>query len=280
MILATTVVRGAEKDTSHGGLYLIDPSSGSSTQIIDWADKDFDFKGRGGDRGLRGVVHHDGAIYAAAADRILKIVDGSIIETITHPLMGLLHDMTITSTGLAVVSTRVDCILHYDWNDGFNAVLYLNPDGKVENVDPSATLPEDNVWHLNSVGFHGGIYFSGLRTTRIYCSRENGFGFISPLPRGTHNTRLTRHGLVYCDTNNETLFVFGKSYSLPRSILPYSSSIAKSRFIRGIVIDDDIIYVGSSPSQIIPFYANKGRWGTPIVLSDDFHNSIQSLFQA
>src|SRR2546430_17051278 len=69
-VIATSVVRSAHQGESHGGVYLIDLNSGQYDQVIDWNDDSINWEGRGGDRGLRGIVLHNNQVFLAARDEI------------------------------------------------------------------------------------------------------------------------------------------------------------------------------------------------------------------
>ena len=69
-VVCSSVVRSVHQGESHGGLYLVDLERGDTTQVLDWSESDIDWKGRGGDRGLRGIAFHDDLIYLAASDEI------------------------------------------------------------------------------------------------------------------------------------------------------------------------------------------------------------------
>ena len=69
-LIATSVVRGAQKGQSHGGVYTIDFKSQAVEQHIDWNTSEIDFAGRGWDRGLRGIEFTDDLVWIAASDEL------------------------------------------------------------------------------------------------------------------------------------------------------------------------------------------------------------------
>ena len=74
-------MRGSHQGESHGGVYLIDIEQQSVRQTIDWNTVDIDWRGRGWDRGLRGIAFDDDRVYIAASDELFaytpdfKLVD-------------------------------------------------------------------------------------------------------------------------------------------------------------------------------------------------------------
>ena len=73
-LVATSVVRGSRQGDSHGGVYVIDPESHLVGQPIDWNTVDIDWRGRGWDRGLRGIAFDGDIVYIAASDECIRLV--------------------------------------------------------------------------------------------------------------------------------------------------------------------------------------------------------------
>ncbi|GAG21460.1 unnamed protein product [marine sediment metagenome] len=55
-VVATSVIRATQMGDTHGGMYLVDLEAGEFEKTIDWHKEDIDWRGRGGERGLRGLV--------------------------------------------------------------------------------------------------------------------------------------------------------------------------------------------------------------------------------
>lgn len=247
----TTVVRNAPRGKVHGGLYK------DSELVLSWNDADFDFEGRGGDRGLRGLVTYENRLYVAAADRILILENHKIIDTIRHPCLRLLHEMCRTETGFWVVSTGYDAVLHYDFEKGFTEGLHFG-DQVVSTLSP----PKGNRWHLNSVStFRNKLLISGLRTHNF--------------PTGTHSTRMDEHGFIFCDTDRNCLNVYGTEYAA--HFTPQCGYGARSGFLRGLARNNDVLYVGTSPAAVQEFNLTTREWGQKTVLSNDFRVAVQSI---
>ena len=69
-LVATSVVRGSQQGESHGGVFLIDLVDQEVRQVVDWNTMNIDWRGRGADRGLRGIACHNGTVYIAASDEL------------------------------------------------------------------------------------------------------------------------------------------------------------------------------------------------------------------
>ena len=70
VLIATSVVRGSRQGESHGGVYLLDVEEGRAAMAIDWNTADIDWRGRGWDRGLRGIAFDGDLVYIAASDEL------------------------------------------------------------------------------------------------------------------------------------------------------------------------------------------------------------------
>ncbi len=64
------MVRGSHPGESHGGVYLVDLDAREIRQALDWNAAGIDWRGRGGDRGLRGLAVDRDTVYFAASDEL------------------------------------------------------------------------------------------------------------------------------------------------------------------------------------------------------------------
>ena len=62
-LIATSVVRGSSQGESHGGVYLLDLEQGRAAMAIDWSTAGIDWRGRGWDRGLRGIAFEGDRVF-------------------------------------------------------------------------------------------------------------------------------------------------------------------------------------------------------------------------
>ena len=115
IVVASSVIRSTQKGESHGGLYLVDLESGSHEQVIDWDHARIDWRGRGAERGLRGIAFHGGFVYVAADEQVMVYTSGfELVETLTNPYLTHIHETFVDGATLYVCSTGNDSIIEYD----------------------------------------------------------------------------------------------------------------------------------------------------------------------
>lgn len=298
-LIATSVVRGSEKGQSHGGVYLLDFENQVGEQKIDWNTGDIDFAGRGWDRGLRGIEFTDAEIWIAASDELFCYdPEFKLIASYRNRYLRHCHEIYRRDNLLFLTSTGFDSLLTFDLNSkSFNWGLYISRDGKKwrsQAFDPGAQRGPDftNSYHLNMVFVDSdGIYFSGLNTSALlavsatldieeYCS----------LPRGCHNARPFRSGVLFNDTGSNAVRYVDRDGS--ESVIPVpsfdpaslthvnldDSKIARQRFGRGLcVIDGNLIAAGSSPSTVSIVDLDKRERMAVVNLTMDVRNAIHGL---
>jgi hypothetical protein len=240
-VLATSVIRSTRQGASHGGVYLVDLSTGRFSLIVDWNDGTIDWSGRGGDRGLRGIAFHDDRVFLAASDEIF-VYDTAFrpITSIRSPYLRHCHEIAIAGRRLYLTSTGFDSILVFDlarWHFSRGICLReLRPSAarrawysalrrasgrvaparvvsahlRVRPFDPNAADgPEPlDVFHINSVTVTGdGIDIGGTQIDGLYRIADGALVRVAAVPRGTHNTRLIDGRLVYNDTEQQQVVV-------------------------------------------------------------------------
>jgi len=72
-LIASSVVRGAQLHSSHGGLCVVDCRSGAVDWVLDWNSPDIDVEERGGDRGLRGIGIAGDSIYVLSSVALIRL---------------------------------------------------------------------------------------------------------------------------------------------------------------------------------------------------------------
>ncbi len=298
-LIATSVVRGSEKGQSHGGVYLLDFENQVAEQKIDWNTGDIDFAGRGWDRGLRGIEFTDAEIWIAASDELFCYdPEFRLIASYRNQYLRHCHEIYRRDNLLFLTSTGFDSLLTFDLESkSFNWGLYISRDGKKwlsQAFDPGTRRGPDfaNSYHLNMVFVDAdGIYFSGLNTSALlavsamldieeYCS----------LPRGCHNARPFRSGVLFNDTGaNAVRYVDRDGFESvipvpgfdPKSLTHVNlddSKIARQRFGRGLcVIGDNLIAAGSSPSTVSIVDLDKKERVAVVNLTMDIRNAVHGL---
>ncbi|MFB6286926.1 MAG: hypothetical protein ABEK03_10185 [Candidatus Bipolaricaulia bacterium] len=245
-VLASSVIRSAHRGESHGGLYLVDLATGNDRQLLSWDDPSISWKGRGGDRGLRGIAFHDGLVYIAASDEIF-VFDSSfkLIDSFTNPYLKHCHEIDVYDGRLYLTSTGFDSILEVDLDThrflrGFSfrmsRVRYaasrvprhlsmqttrIVPRPNVFNPESKSGPSSGDQLHINSVFVdEGGMYVSGRKTgcllqIDISSSVDEQVPPYIPTPFGTHNVLPMRHGdldkkVIMNDTKRDVILVVGE----------------------------------------------------------------------
>ena len=143
--------------------------------------------------------------------------------------------------------------------------------------------------HINSVFTdNNSVYFSGTSLNHLYRIEKKGLAkqFYS-IPWETHNGRFS-NGSVYF--NNTPTNIVNRVNPLTNDVLKYqipdivdvedrinSDQIAKRSFNRGMLFHDDILIVGSSPSNITVFNIHSGKFIKQLQLSNDIKNAIHGI---
>ena len=307
-VLVTSVVRSAHKGESHGAVYLIDLESGTSTQVVDWA-QDIDWRGRGFDRGLRGIAFHGGLTYIAASDTIL-VYDTAfrVVETFQNPYLRHCHEIDIADDTLWVTSTGFDTILALDlkqrrFTHAFSLRYsrlkkYLKsflPVGLPQLVpfDPNTArgLPPGDTTHLNIVLVRQGVvYCSGTGLNSLARLHGGHLSRYARIPFGTHNAQPYRDGVLMNDTKNNTIRYadclghLREQWRLPtydesallNNHLPHD--YARQGFGRGLcTTPGGYIIAGSSPATVSVYEHGDPKPKQSITLGLDVRYTIHGL---
>jgi hypothetical protein len=255
-VYCTTVSRGVSQG-EHGALYRVNLETEEVIKLLTYLDE-IDYSGRGGDRGLRGLILHDDMLYVAAANHVLQVsLEGNIVDKLEHRNLGFLHDIQKTDTGLLVVSTKYDCVMEYNFDKGdWVKCYYVNEFMEVIEEDSDIQLQPHNLWHLNSLN---DFFVSGLRTSGAVHLKQTGNFVEAPL--GIHNWSPA----MYNDTHVNTIGVGD------RRVL-----VDDGTFLRGLSTSEHYTVVGQCPAKIIVF-DNEFNLLKKISLSNDKNSSVQSL---
>jgi len=128
-LLTTSVVRGSNQGDSHGGIYLIDFEQQTVDQKVDWNTTDIDWRGRGADRGLRGIAFDGETVYIAASDELFAYTpDFERIGSWRNPYLKHCHEIFIWERTLFLTSTGYDSILRFDLDDNSAMLSAVSPD--------------------------------------------------------------------------------------------------------------------------------------------------------
>jgi len=298
-LLASSVVRGSRQGRATVALYRIDFEAGTVVQALDWNTMDIDWQGRGWDRGLRGIAFDGDTVYVAASDELFAYTpDFALLGSWRSPWLKHCHEICVHERTLFLTSTGFDSILGFDL-DGRRFIWGLQvthgPGGDFTGApfDPASRHgpPARNTLHLNNVHCApGGMHISGLRTGGILLFNGRLISRWVSLPEGIHNARPFRDGVLFNDTQADTVRWVSRQQEeqalpVPRyeaSQLTHTelddSRIARQGFARGLcVLDDDIVAGGSSPSTISLYDMARGRRLRQVTLTFDVRNAIHGL---
>jgi len=298
-IIATSVVRGSQQGESHGGIYLADFENQVANIMVDWDDSGIDFTGRGWDRGLRGIEFSGDEIFVAASDELFVYdQEFNIKRSYKNDFLRHAHEINKFENLLFVTSTGYDSLLVFDLNrDEFTRGIHLRKGingWKSQLFDPlSNDGPEmANNLHLNNVRCSKkGLFVSGLRTDAlIYMDSDLNAKEYCSLPKGTHNARPFKQGVLFNDTNSDSVRAVSRdgeetNFQIPtydEAELTHTnlddSRIARQGFARGLcLVDQELIAVGSSPSTISLFHLEEKKRIASVNLSMDIRNAIHGL---
>jgi hypothetical protein len=297
-LLVSSVVRGAERNQCHGGLYLVDFDDGSARLLVDWDSAEIDVAGRGGDRGLRGIgIDADQArIWVAATDRLL-LFDASLklIDQFASPFLRHCHELSINRDVIHIVSTGFDAVLTFDPAVGrFTRGLHLaaDPGGlRLRTFDPGdGPGPEPgNRFHLNNVTARGeGLFFSGLRLPALLREHRGVLANAGKLPPGTHNAQPFGNGVIFNDTASDRISVRSPQRTMSLEIADAAMRattgpaidpvLARPFFARGLLpLSDRLVVGGASPSTVSLYDLDAAVAVARIGLSDDVRNAIHGI---
>ena len=297
-LIATSVVRGARQGKSHGGVYLIDLAGEQARQVMDWNSMNIDFRGRGGDRGLRGIAFDGDRVFIAASDELF--VYNPKFEQIASYRCRYLkhcHEISRHRRRLYLTSTGYDSILGFDLDaNRFSWGLHVSRDRKGLRGTPFQPSgrrgpPLGNLLHLNSLCcLADAMYLSGLHTDGLYAYTGRHIAQAAALPQGTHNAQPHKDGVLFNDTRKNLVRYVPRQGPQKAFRIPYYNPahlthvdvddyrVARQAFGRGLcVINDNLIAAGSSPSTITLHDLEAMQTTLTINLSMDVRTAIHGL---
>lgn len=299
-LITTSVVRGSEQGESHGGVYLIDLEKQDVHQVVDWNTTDIDWRGRGWDRGLRGIAIHENTVYIAASDELFAYTpDFQLIDSWRNPYLKHCHEIDLWEGKLFLSSSGYDSILGFDLvTRQFDWAMYVESEGfqfkgAIYNPQANDGPLQLNKLHINNVCCRqGGMYITGLRTGGMLHFNGEHVRMAAELPAGTHNAQPFRDGVLFNDTEADLLRYSGRgegeedrSLRVPKYNLDQlthkemdDSRLARQGFARGLcVVNHRVVAAGSSPSTISLYDLKDSKRLMSVNLSMDIRNAIHGL---
>ncbi len=296
-LIATSVVRGSHQGESHGGVFLINLDSGQLLQPVDWNTMDIDWRGRGLDRGLRGIEFHNEKIYIAASDEIFVFDQNfALVASYRNTYLKHCHEICIHKDHLFLTSTGFDSILGFNLQtEEFDWALKVVTDGlsfSIKRFDPRTDDGplQINKLHINNVFCDAsGMFISGINTGALLKFAGKSIGVMTTLPAGVHNAQPFLDGVLFNDTRSDAVRFESPTsrhaFRVPR-FAPHKlthtelddSRIARQGFGRGLcVLSDSLIAAGSSPSTVSVYDLKQKKPVQAINISMDVRNAIHGL---
>ena len=299
-LVTTSVVRGSHQGESHGGVYLIDLDAREVRQRIDWNRAGIDWQGRGWDRGLRGIAFDGATVFIAASDELFAYTpEFERIGSWRNPYLKHCHEIAVHERRLFLTSTGFDSILAFDLDaKEFCWALHVTAErfqfgGKTYDPRGQDGPSMLNKLHLNNVHCtRAGLCIAGLRTGGILLYNGRQIQMAVQLPAGTHNARPFRDGVLFNDTEADSLRYAGRgegredrafvvpSYD-PSTLLHRDvdqTQIARQGFARGLcVMSDTVVAAGSSPSTVSIYDLAANKRILSVNLTMDVRNAIHGL---
>ncbi len=307
-LIASSVIRSSCKGNSHGGIYLIDLNNETYKQVLDWNDGSISWEGRGGDRGLKGIVLYDDKIYIAASNEIFIFdKEFNILKSFRNQYLRHCHETYVSGNILYLTSTHFNSILEFDlikekFIKGYliryslPLPMFLSrrlPLFKMSIFDPNlANGPEGgDVFHINNVHVKDNtIYLSGTKLGFMLMIKDGKLKIYSKIPFVSHNAQPFQNGIIMNSTAEEAVSFFDlkgnllKSFPVKRydpSVLTHTElpdETACQAFGRGYCnLGNGYIAAGSSPANVSIYDFNNERIVKNITLTMDIRNAIHGL---
>jgi hypothetical protein len=299
-LVTTSVVRGSHQGESHGGVYLIDLERREVRQTLDWNKSDIDWQGRGWDRGLRGIAFDGETVYIAASDELFAYTpEFRLLGSWRNPFLKHCHEIDVHERVLYLASTAFDSILGFDLDKReFMWGMHVSTEQfrfKGEIFDPRG---QDgplmlNKLHINNVHCtQGGLYLCGLKTGGMLLFNGKRVQMSAELPAGSHNAQPFRDGVLFNDTEANSVRYAGRGEGREDRVLPVpvydpgnlqnvgmdESQIARQGFARGLcVVSDTVVAGGSSPSTVSLYDLKANQRILSVNLTMDVRNAIHGL---
>ena len=275
----------------------MDVASSQFEQVLDWNTCDINWEGRGADRGLRGIAFHGDSIFVAASDELF-LFDRSfrVVSSWRNAYLKHCHEICIFGGHLYATSTGFDSLLRFNLETTrFDSGIHVYPNGTALGArvfDPHATGgPVAGItFHINNVHVDAsGIYFSGRRLAALFRLTSSGLTAIARLPMGTHNARPFLDGIVFNNTEADTLeFVTPQRHvtiQVPRhdensltNTRMDESGLARQAFGRGLcILDETHVAAGSSPTTIAIHDLSGQRITHQLTITRDVRNAAHGI---
>jgi len=297
VLAVSTVVRGARRGESHGGVYLVDLEGQRGAHVLDWTHPAIDWSGHGGGRGLRGLAFDGERVFVAGAGEIYCFAPGfELLEVLRSPYLGQVQALACFEGRLYAVSSAFDSVISYDLAEGrFDWGLQIAEDGgglRGLPFNPSKTSgpsPENELGLRSLYCDPRGLFLSGTSTMGLLLFDGKKLSRLVTLPEGVRDVRPWRDGVLFNDTDaGAARFLtpeHNRVFEVPRypesELEPGSvdeAAVAVQGFAQGLcVINDHRFVSGSSPLTVSVHDLDAMKTTLRINLSTDARHTVHTL---
>jgi hypothetical protein len=247
----TAMHRTAKNTESHGYLAEIDWKNKRLLKKIEapplWSH--FNWRNRGGRRGLRGITFYNGLIWVASCEMVFGL-DPDTLELermVSHPYMAHIHEIKGNGNGIWITSTggegvflinQQQQVLHEAWLCGKPA------------EDIRVKLDFKQKYHINSVFFYDRkVYMYGAHTGEVFRVQPLPIKLETKLEAGCHNVNQTPYGWAR-NHSDASCFKIGKGkIQLPR--IGGEGEFTSPGWLRGMAwLSEHRVIIGSTPAAL------------------------------
>lgn len=296
-LIATSVLRAPRGGQVREGVFLVDLDRRRVAEVFDRQVPGAARALPGKDRALRGIAFDRERLFIASSDELLVFSPRfESLGSYQCPYLQDCEEISVHRRRLYLTSAGYDSILGFDLDQmRFSFGLHIAADGegfRALPFDPGGQKGPrfaDNL-HLDSIHCNDqGMFVSGRHTGGLMRYGGRNIDRYASLPKGTHNARPWRGGVLFNDTeagvvryvNAERNHVF----ALPRHPKKEpdgnntgAARRARSAIARGLcTLDENVFASGSSPSTITLHDLETMQTTLTINLSPDPRSAIHGL---
>jgi hypothetical protein len=298
-LIASAFVRSSDPDDRQGGVYLLDLRRRPAAVAVGAATAGIDWRGRGLERGFRGIACDGDGVFLAAGDELFAFTPGlKPAGSWRNYWLGECRDICVHQRTLFLVSSTYDAILGFDLDrHEFHWGMHVGVDQfrfKGSHFDP---LGSDGPLPLNKLQLSdiycnsNGMYLSGRHTGGMLHFNGEQILMSAQLPRGARNARPFRRGVLFIDNQAHELRYCGRDGGQEDRALPLPScehpdgtsesacgDTAPEPTARGLcLLNDRVAAVGSAPATVTLFDLEDNRRLLSVALSRNPFSAIHSL---
>jgi hypothetical protein len=204
--------------------------------------------------------------------------------------------MSLHRGKLYLTSTGFDALLRFDIaGRQFDLGIVVTSDNGTINArgfdprQPGGPAPS-NIFHVNNVHADDtGVFLAGRKIPGLIQVTQTAIGLVAGLPRGTHNARPFRGGVLFNDTDSDSVVWHGPAGRIAIRVPLYdpillqrrdadTSGLARQGFARGLcVLSETLVAAGSSPTTVSIHDLAAGQCVASLNLTLDVRNAAHGL---